>query len=169
MVITTSVLAIELKSPAPDDFPHLEGAPSLALVHRGSSMRVGPGTPFDEAERSANDPAYRPQFGMSAGMSAPVGGVVGAVSSPLPMRGGQPVKLFDVKPTYPKQARDAGIAGTVVLQITVGTDGAVTDARILRGIPELNDAALQAVRQWRYDMSTMSGPVTLIVTVPFGM
>jgi TonB family protein len=167
-VITTSAGAVQLKT-GPDDFVYLEGAPSFTVGFRSSSLRSGPGASFDEAERSANDPAYRPQFGMSAGMSAPVGGVVGAVSSPLPLRGGQPVKLFDVKPTYPKQARDAGIAGNVVLQITVGTDGAVTDARILRGIPELNDAALQAVRQWRYDMSTMSGPVTLIVTVPFGI
>lgn len=170
-VITTANGSVQLRGPL-DDFVYLEGPPSITLVYRSSGTRQGSGKTFDEAERIANDPTYTPRSGVEGGLSRPIGGVVGAVSSPLPQQPGasrQPVKLFDVKPTYPKHARDAGIAGSVILQITVAADGAVTDARIVRGIPELNDAALQAVRQWRYDMSTMSGPVTLIVTVPFGM
>jgi len=167
VVITTPAGALELKPPAPDDFVYLEGASPAPVFHRGSGMRVGPGKPFDEAERIANDQADRPQFGISGGITTSTGGVVTAVSPP-PSRAGHPAKLFDVKPTYPPAARRAGIAGSVILQITVSTDGTVADARILRGIPELNDAALEAVRQWRYDMTTASGPITLTVTVPFG-
>jgi TonB family protein len=175
-VITTPAGAVQLKTATPGDFVYLEGAPPFTLGFRSSNLRTGPGTSFDDAERHADDPTYRAIGGVSGGVSRPVGGIVvspeAVVSSPVRQQSGaprQPVKLFDVKPAYPKAARDAGIAGNVVLQITVSADGAVTDARILRGIPELNDAALQAVRQWRYDMSTMNGPVTLIVTVPFGM
>lgn len=116
------------------------------------------------------------------GVAASVRTTGGIVVSPEPGRPGTPLrvggdirapaKLFDVKPVYPQTARAAGVTGNVVVEITIAADGAVADARILRSIPLLDEAALQAVRQWRYDVTLLNGvpvPLTMIVTVPFGM
>ena len=70
----------------------------------------------------------------------------------------------------PETARNAGISGVVILEITVDIDGTVKDARVLRSIPLLDDAALEAARQWRYEPTMLNGrpvPIVMTVTVPF--
>ena len=53
-----------------------------------------------------------------------------------------------------------------MLEATIGKDGSVTDARILRSIAGLNEAALSAVREWRYTPTLLNGqPVDVIMTV----
>ena len=47
-------------------------------------------------------------------------------------------KLTDVPPVYPEEAIRGGVQGTVQLRITVGTDGRVSDARVIRSIPQLD-------------------------------
>jgi protein TonB len=60
----------------------------------------------------------------------------------------------------------AGVRGIVILEVTVDVDGAVKDTRVLRGIPMLDAAALEAVRQWRYEPTIIgSKPVPVIMTV----
>lgn len=72
-----------------------------------------------------------------------------------------------VAPVYPEAARRAGIQGTVTVQALVGTDGVVRDARVVDGIPALDAAALQAVRQWRFEPARAGGkPVAVWVSVP---
>jgi TonB family protein len=83
-----------------------------------------------------------------------------------------PNKIRDVRPVYPQIAQSARVMGIVILEITIGTDGAVTDARVLRGVPLLNDAALEAVKQWQYDVTLLNGtpvPVIMTVTVNFSI
>jgi TonB family protein len=53
-----------------------------------------------------------------------------------------------VAPAYPAEARDKKITGVVILEASMGADGRVLDARVLRSIPGLDDAAVEAVRQW---------------------
>lgn len=75
-----------------------------------------------------------------------------------------------VRPAYPDVARQAGLEGTVRLRIYVGEDGAVRDVKVLSGDRTLADAAVQAVRQWRYEpMLVDDKPVSVItnVTVEF--
>jgi len=58
----------------------------------------------------------------------------------------------------------------VILEALVSASGDVTDARVLKSIPALDDAAIEAVRQWRYVATTLNGvpvPVILTVTVNF--
>jgi protein TonB len=56
--------------------------------------------------------------------------------------------------------------GTVIIDLTIGTDGKVRDATIIRSIPALDQAALQAVRQWEYEPTRLNGAlVSLIMTV----
>jgi len=78
----------------------------------------------------------------------------------------EPKKIRDVKPAYPPEALAAGVSGVVMLEATIGKDGSVTDARILRSIAGLNEAALSAVREWRYTPTLLNGqPVEVIMTV----
>ncbi len=58
----------------------------------------------------------------------------------------------------------------VVIEATIDPSGRVADARILRSIPLLDQAALDAVRQWEYTPTLLNGvavPVTMTVTVQF--
>lgn len=72
-----------------------------------------------------------------------------------------PHLIKDVKPTYPAIARSAGIEGTVELEATIGTDGSVTNARVTRSIPLLDEAALEAVRQWQFTPTPQPAKVTI--------
>jgi TonB family protein len=77
-----------------------------------------------------------------------------------------PQKVRDVQPMYPDDARAAHVAGVVVLEARIATDGAIADAKILRSIPMLDEAALQAVKQWRYTPTLLNGdPVEVLMTV----
>jgi protein TonB len=84
----------------------------------------------------------------------------------------QPVKTYDVKPVYPAIAQSARVQGVVIIEATIGVDGTVTEARILRSIPLLDAAALDAVKQWKFTPTVMPDtgvpvPVIMTVTVNF--
>jgi TonB family protein len=69
-------------------------------------------------------------------------------------------------------ARAVHAQGTVVLECVIGTDGRVTDVRVLRGVPLLDAAAVAAVQQWVYEPTRLNGqPVSVFmtVTVRFGL
>lgn len=77
-----------------------------------------------------------------------------------------PAKVHDVAPGYPAIAQAARVQGIVIIQATIGTDGRVVDATVLRSVPLLDVAAIEAVRQWRYTPSTLNGqPVAVVMTV----
>ena len=81
-----------------------------------------------------------------------------------------PVKTRDVKPEYPAAARDAGVQGVVILEVTIGPAGDIVEGRILRGVPLLDGPALDAVRQWQFAPTQLNGvpvPVIMTVTVNF--
>ncbi len=83
--------------------------------------------------------------------------------------GGQikpPVKIKDVTPVYPAIARSARVGGSVQIEATIGADGKVVDARVLRSVALLDQAALDAVRQWEYQPTLLNGvPVPVVITV----
>lgn len=81
-----------------------------------------------------------------------------------------PAKVRNVNPDYPDIAKQARVQGIVTLEATLDERGHVSDVRVLRGIPLLDQAAIDAVRQWRYAPTLMNGipvPVILTVTVNF--
>jgi TonB family protein len=55
-----------------------------------------------------------------------------------------PRKLKDVKPVYPADAQSNRVQGIVIIEATIDTSGKVTNARVLRSIARLDDAALDA-------------------------
>ena len=82
----------------------------------------------------------------------------------------QPQKVKTAAPVYPEIAKAAGIELAVMLEITIGTDGKVVRAQVLRGHPLLDQAAIDAVMQWEYAPKILDGravPVIMAVTVPF--
>jgi protein TonB len=81
-----------------------------------------------------------------------------------------PTKLVHVDPVYPEVARAAKVQGVVIVEARIEADGTVSDVKILRSIPLLNQAALDAVRQWVFRPVLLNGapvPVIMTVTVPF--
>jgi TonB family protein len=74
--------------------------------------------------------------------------------------------IHKVDPVFPDTAKAARVSGVVILQLTVGVEGNVLEAQVLRGHPLLDQAALEAVRQWRYSPTMLNGEaVSVIATV----
>ncbi|MGC2186558.1 MAG: energy transducer TonB [Terriglobales bacterium] len=65
--------------------------------------------------------------------------------------------IHDVAPQYPPEAGRARIEGTVVLLAVIGADGSVKDLRLESGLPMLAQAAIDAVKQWRYKPYMIDG------------
>jgi protein TonB len=82
------------------------------------------------------------------------------------------MKIKNVQPTYPTIARAARVEGAVVLAVAVDTDGKVSDAKAIRSVPLLDQAALDAVRQWEYVPQLVNGvptPFTMAATIQFSL
>ena len=76
----------------------------------------------------------------------------------------QAVPIRQVQPVYPPLARQARISGPVRLHVLIGSDGAVRDVTLLSGNPMLAPAAIEAVRQWRYQPTARNGVPTDTIT-----
>jgi protein TonB len=87
--------------------------------------------------------------------------------------GGQvtaPRKRHHVNPTYPPLAAAARVQGTVLLEATIDEKGNVTNLSVLRSVPLLDRAAIEAVAQWKYEPTLLNGrpvPILLSVSVRF--
>lgn len=80
---------------------------------------------------------------------------------------GLPEALTRVAPDYPEVARAEGVSGVVELRALVAADGSVQQVRVSRSVRHLDQAALDAVRQWRFKPAVCDGhPVAVWVTVP---
>jgi len=77
-----------------------------------------------------------------------------------------PNKIKDVKPVYPPIAQAARVEGMVIIEATIGPTGSVLEAKLLRSIPLLDAAALEAVRQWEFTPTLLNGsPVAVVMTI----
>jgi TonB family protein len=108
----------------------------------------------------------------SGGPSTPAGSPSSGGAVVIRAGGGipEPKKTREVRPVYPADAQAAKVAGVVIMEVTIDADGNVTNPRILRGIPMLNQAALDAVSQWKYTTTLVDGvatPVIMTVTINF--
>ena len=144
--------------------------------------------PIEAPPEVKPEPPPRPaagNFGVVGGVAGGIpggsmGGVVGGIPAPpppppqAPVRvGGQikpPTKIKDVRPVYPPIAQSARVSGVVIIEATIGVDGSVIDARVIRPVALLDQAALEAVRQWKFSPTLLNGvpvPVIMTVTVNF--
>ena len=78
----------------------------------------------------------------------------------------RPTKVRNVVPDeYPPIARAVRVQGIVILEVVFGADGRVIDVRVLRSVPQLDDVAVEAARQWEYVPTMRNGvPVSVIIT-----
>ena len=58
---------------------------------------------------------------------------------------------------YPRIAKQSGAKGTVVVSATIGTDGLIKKVKVVSGHPMLSNAAVEAVKQWRYRPTLLNG------------
>jgi protein TonB len=110
-------------------------------------------------------------------MGGVLGGVIGgmAPAPPKPKQTGplrvggnvQAARIINrVQPIYPPLARQTRISGTVRLHAIIGKDGMIQQLEVLNGHPLLQQAALDAVRQWRYQPTLLNGePVEVDTTI----
>ncbi|MCX6563307.1 MAG: TonB family protein [Candidatus Aminicenantes bacterium] len=101
-----------------------------------------------------------------------MGGVVGeGVGAPLKLTSAPPPKLIkQVDPIYPEEARKAGVEGMVIFEATTDIYGRIQGYKVLRSIPLLDQAAIDALKQWVYEPVIINGkpiPVSFTVTVQF--
>jgi protein TonB len=133
------------------------------------------------------------EVGIEGGIPGGVlGGLVGAVVSPAPPPpppppaplaratpvriGGQittPAVVHRVDPIYPDIAASAQLSGVVILEAVVDTEGCVESVKVLRSRhPLLDQASIEALRQWRYSPLQLNGretPFVLTVTFNFSV
>jgi len=106
----------------------------------------------------------------SGGGTHGTGDAAGVAVSPGPYRLGKgiepPRKIKEVRPIFPPDATTLRASGTVAIEAVVGADGLVHDARVIHSIPVLDQAALDAVRQWQFMPARLNGAaVAVIVTI----
>jgi len=153
-------------------------APKPASTYVPTSIAIPAVHKTQEAARPPAETSGEVVGGIPGGVVGGIpGGVLGEVLSsthsvpaPAKMPDPRPVKrirvasrvveanlIHDVTPQYPPEAGRARIGGTVVLLAVIGTDGSVKDVRVESGLPILAQAAMDAVKQWRYKPYTVDG------------
>lgn len=180
---------------ADEQLPEAPPPPPLATVERRASSEQAPNpnaapiTAPDTIEPEAPATPLPSAPGVVGGVDLPGAGFgrgaipVPAIPEPTvvpstqqPVRPGgvikMPAKTHHVPPVYPAIAQQARVEGIVIIEATIGTDGRVKDARVLRSQPLLEQAAIDAVMQWRFTPTLLNGvpvPVLMTVTVNFAL
>jgi protein TonB len=83
-----------------------------------------------------------------------------------------PTKVKDAKPVYPPIAQSARVQGVVIIEALIDESGNVSNGRVIRSIPLLDMAAMDAVSRWQYTPTELNGravPVIMTVTVNFAL
>ena len=107
---------------------------------------TGPGTRPSPPRSASSRPPRRPDPTCTG---VPAGGMGGNIRAPH--------KLVDVKPIYPQQLYEQNIGGTVVLQAQIDTEGRIGSVEVVTPAhPDLNAAAIEAVRQWEFDSTILN-------------
>ncbi len=104
---------------------------ALAIVRQGRTAPIPPAVGTIATTQS-------PGFGRT-----PSGAVCRRISAPVRVGGDvkEPRKIRDVKPVYPDLARASGVSGIVILEVVISYDGTVREAKILRSVAVLDEAA----------------------------
>ena len=170
-VMPTSRAAERAPSKAVKVVPRAEAAPPpLDDLSAIAPVEAPPGITPETGEEHR---VARVEGGVAGGIAGGVAGGVGnapAAPGPAAMRVGigikPPRKIKDVKPVYPDGALPTRAQGAVLIEAIIGVDGRVQEARVLHSVASLDQAALDAVRQWEYEPSLLNGvPVAVVMTI----
>jgi TonB family protein len=152
----------------------------------GSDVNASPAAPNKPGPKDgevstttlARDEVAGVEGGMLGGVpGSVVGGVVGGTGGKVgqpPLRVGgnikAPKRIRGGVPAYPQLAFGARAEGVVILEVVIDATGKVGNVRVVRGVPALDAFAVEAVKQWVYEPTVVSGvavPVVTTVTVSF--
>lgn len=121
----------------------------------GGPLSTGPGVDLLSMAPVEADRVSRPATTPSVPQRVPVTSTIEAAKL-----------IWRVQPIYPPIAIQARIQGNVVLHAIISKGGGVSELQVLSGHPLLVNAALEAVRQWRYSPTLLSGqPVEVETTI----
>jgi TonB family protein len=133
------------------------GQGGLAIYEKGKLIYGAPVA--DPDQQVTRTTPQKPQFLSreigDAAANAPAGGSVRAVQ--ISPEIAENLLLNRIEPEYPDAARRARAQGTVTMEALIGADGKVQLLTPTGGNPQLADAAMAAVRQWRYKPYTVGG------------
>ena len=154
--LTYKNILLRMKAGAEPDAAARAALIAEADALRAQAMELTKASRPTPAATAAPDPTQPPP---PPGAPVRVGGNIKA-----------PTKIQHVSPVYPQEAQDAKVSGMVILEATINTEGSVASAKVLKSIPLLDQAAVDAVKQWRFTPTMLNGepvPVIMTVTVNF--
>ncbi len=163
-VSLAELFAPAVEAPSPENAPPAAVRPTGPGRELAASDNTAPASPL--VATNAGPGAYAPAAALPAGGS---GGNQPRSSSPAGPSGRGPRVLYSPEPIYPENARKNGWQGTVRLRVLVGVKGQVEDVvmGVGSGYPELDRAAADAVRKWRFAPAVQEGKAAVAwITLP---
>ena len=161
-------VAERVQPPAPASPKAAKPAPatfSASTAHPVASQRISSGdaeAPALDAGQSAN--ADLQGLSSAADVAPPPVAALPRIKVGGDVR--QPKLISSVMPVYPSTARSAGVTGNVVVVASISTTGAVVATKVLSGPVMLRQAAVDAVKRWKYQPGTLNGdPVAVDISV----
>jgi TonB family protein len=148
---------------APPSKEQVDSLRSLGYTE-GDEVSVETGVLSSEDKLERVDELRRQEEELGKKDSPAAGGRVGGL---LLDEKALPAKRAHHDPVYPDAAKNAGVQGTVVLELTVNRAGDVVAVRVVSSVPLLDAAAVEAVREWKYAPSDSDTPRVFRVSVPF--
>jgi len=177
------------RSAAPSSLDSVRGAspqeqpvasPKTSTLRKFTLIAPKPSRPPSNISLASSPSLAAPMVGdeLQTPLETPTASVLAGLRTPdpvaVPAHGGGQVQLAhllkSVPPVYPAFARSSHVEGDVALDVFIDAKGNVTELKVLSGPPILRPAAIDAVRQWKYDPARLDGrPVAihLVLTVRF--
>jgi protein TonB len=193
MMAFVAAMPADVPPPPPSPPP---ATPQLPAQVTASTPASPTAAPIEAPASIVAEPSIQPEVlgsgGVQEGLAGGVfGGIVGGLGAapppppappPAPAPVAQPVRiggalqapalLKRVAPVYPDIAVVAKVTGVVILEATVSADGTVESVRVLRSVKMLDEAAVEAVKQWKYSplvLNDIPTPFVLTVTLSFSI
>ena len=173
---------IQLPKPPRRSEPNRTAHTDSAPLSPDAAPTVAPTGVTPESDRADAAAPSGPMGGVENGVRSGVDGIgIGTAPPPPPppappppmrLHAGMkaPFKIVDVAPVYPPVAQRARVQGVVILEAVIDAQGRVASVHVLRSIALLDQAAVDAVKQWRFTPALLNAeavPVVLTVTVNF--
>lgn len=175
------IMPVDITLPAPPRRLSAARAEGPAVSRSAAPLVAPEGVTEETALEHASEPDATFVDGVPDGPptatehgGAAVVAVAPPAAPPAPIRLHSGVKAprttVHVAPVYPAIARAAHVEGAVILEAVLDASGRVESVRVLRSIPLLDQAAIDAVQQWRFTPALLNGeavPVVMTITVNF--
>lgn len=149
----TAPTSVPRKIRMADDAPEVSAYTGIGSVSGSVAIIPGLGTTLPEHVQPAPQP--RPEPVKPEPPKGPIQVSSGVQSARL---------LFGPRPPYPPLAKAARVQGTVRIQAVIAADGVIKNLRVIGGPPLLVNAAVDAVKQWRYQATLLNGSAVEVIT-----